>query len=63
MTIEIGDSKDSLTLDELRPGETVDIPKGKIHRVTALEDSVIIEASTPELDDVVRLEDDYGRQS
>lgn len=63
MKIEIGDSIDSLTVDELRPGETVDIPKGTIHRVTALEDSVIIEASTPELDDVIRLEDDYGRQS
>ena len=63
MTIEIGDSKDSLAIDELHPGETVDIPKGTIHRVMALEDSVLIEASTPELDDVVRLEDDYGRQS
>lgn len=63
MKIEIGDSKDALIVDELRPGETVDVPRGKIHRVTALEDSVLIEASTPELDDVVRLEDDYGRQS
>ena len=34
---------------------------GKIHRVSALEDSVIIEVSTPELDDVVRIEDDYDR--
>lgn len=63
MKIEIGDSVDSLVIDELRPGEAVDVPRGKIHRVTALEDSVIIEASTPELDDVVRLQDDYGRES
>lgn len=63
LRIEIGDSVDALLTDELHPGETVDVPCGKIHRVTALEDSVIIEVSTPELNDVVRLEDDYGRQS
>ena len=63
MKIELGDSKDSLVEDQLHPGETVDIPKGRIHRVTAIEDSVLIEVSTPELDDVVRVEDDYGRQS
>jgi mannose-6-phosphate isomerase len=34
---------------------------GTVHRVTALEDTTIIEVSTPELDDVVRLEDRYGR--
>jgi hypothetical protein len=32
-----------------------------VHRWKALEDSVVLEASTPELDDVVRLEDNYGR--
>ena len=61
LRIEMGDSRDSLAADELLPGETVDIPKGAVHRVSALEDSVIIEASTPELDDVVRIEDDYDR--
>ena len=34
---------------------------GTIHRVTALEDTTIIEVSTPHLEDVVRLEDSYGR--
>lgn len=34
---------------------------GTVHRVTALEDTTILEVSTPELDDVVRLEDAYGR--
>jgi len=63
MTIEIGDSQETLVTDQLRPGETVDVPVRKIHRVTALEDSVLIEVSTPELDDVVRIEDDYGRES
>ncbi len=59
--IEIGDSLDSLVTEEILPGQVVDVPCGTIHRVFALEDSVIIEVSTPQLDDVVRLQDDYGR--
>ncbi len=39
----------------------VDVPPGTIHRVVALEDCEIIEISSIELDDVIRLEDDYGR--
>jgi mannose-6-phosphate isomerase-like protein (cupin superfamily) len=35
---------------------------GTVHRVRALEDTLVIEVSTPELDDVVRLEDAYGRE-
>jgi mannose-6-phosphate isomerase len=35
---------------------------GTVHRVTALEDTTILEVSTPHLDDVVRLEDRYGRK-
>jgi len=61
ITIEIGGDQHALALDEMRPGEVVDVPRGRVHRVTALEDSVLIEVSTPELDDVVRVEDDYGR--
>jgi mannose-6-phosphate isomerase-like protein (cupin superfamily) len=61
LKVEIGDDKTTLTVDEMRPGDCLDVPKGKVHRVTALEDSVIIEVSTPELDDVVRVQDDYGR--
>jgi len=34
---------------------------GTVHRVTALDDTTVVEVSTPELDDVVRLEDRYGR--
>ncbi len=46
---------------EWRPGEVVSIPPDTVHRMEAVEDSVILEVSTPELDDVVRLEDRYGR--
>jgi mannose-6-phosphate isomerase-like protein (cupin superfamily) len=47
---------------EMRPGERVHITPKTVHRMTALEDSDIFEVSTPELDDVVRLEDRYGRE-
>ncbi len=46
---------------ELRPGDALHIPAGTVHRVTAIDDADIFEVSTPELDDVVRLEDRYGR--
>lgn len=39
----------------------VEILPGTVHRLVALDDSQILEVSTPELDDVVRLQDDYGR--
>ena len=45
----------------LRAGETVHIPPKLIHQIEALVDSDVLEASTPELDDLVRLQDRYGR--
>ncbi len=48
---------------EMLPGEKIHVPCGTIHRMTALEDSDLFEVSTPEVDDVVRLEDRYGRES
>jgi len=62
LRLEMGEGKDALAADEVLPGECFDVPRGRVHRVSALEDSVIIEVSTPELDDVVRVEDDYGRR-
>jgi mannose-6-phosphate isomerase len=47
---------------EMGPGSCITIRPGTVHRMTALEDSVLLEVSTPELDDVVRLEDRYGRE-
>jgi mannose-6-phosphate isomerase-like protein (cupin superfamily) len=46
---------------ELGPNEPFHITPGLRHRMVAIEDTHIVEASTPELDDVVRLEDRYGR--
>lgn len=45
----------------IRAGEAFHIPPGVIHRMEAVRDTDVAEVSTPELDDVVRLEDRYGR--
>ena len=42
--------------------ETISLEPGIIHRMEAVEDSIYLEASTPELDDVVRISDDYARK-
>jgi mannose-6-phosphate isomerase len=52
---------ESMVEREMLPGESRHISPGTIHRMTAIEDSNIFEVSTPELDDVVRVEDRYGR--
>ena len=48
---------------EMAPGDCITIRPGDVHRITAIEDAVVLEVSTPELDDVIRLEDRYGRSS
>jgi quercetin dioxygenase-like cupin family protein len=50
-----------LTKHEVTPGERFHVTPGTVHRMTAIEDCDVVEVSTPELDDVVRLEDRYGR--
>jgi quercetin dioxygenase-like cupin family protein len=47
---------------EMKPGDSIHVLPKTIHRMTAIEDCDVLEASTPELDDVVRLEDRYGRE-
>ena len=47
---------------EMNPGDVFHVTPGTVHRMTGLTDCDILEVSTPELDDVVRLEDRYGRQ-
>jgi mannose-6-phosphate isomerase-like protein (cupin superfamily) len=46
---------------QLGPGESFHIDPGLRHRMIAIEDTDVYEVSTPDLDDVVRLEDAYGR--
>jgi len=46
---------------KIKPGDVIDVLPGQIHRVIAVTDLVFIEASTKELDDVIRLADDASR--
>jgi len=50
-----------LLVRTLKAGESVHIPPKLIHQIEAVADSDVLEASTPELDDLVRLHDRYGR--
>ena len=50
-----------LTKWEMKPGDVYHVTPKTVHRMTAVEDCDVLEVSTPELDDVVRLEDRYGR--
>jgi len=61
--LELGSAGDAVLKEEIiAEGAAFHYRPGTVHRVTALEDTTILEVSTPHLDDVVRLEDRYGRQ-
>jgi mannose-6-phosphate isomerase len=61
--LELGSAGDAMLEEEVvGSGACFRFRPGTVHRVTALEDTTIIEVSTPQLDDVVRLEDRYGRE-
>ena len=51
-----------LNSEVVGPGASFHFQAGTVHRLTAVEDTTILEVSTPQLDDVVRLEDRYGRE-
>jgi mannose-6-phosphate isomerase len=60
--VELAMPGDAVTDREIvAPGAAFRFRPGTVHRVTAIEDTLIVEVSTPQLDDVVRLEDAYGR--
>jgi len=59
--IELGGPEGALTTRRMKVGDTLHITPGTRHRLTAVADTDIFEVSTPEVDDVVRLEDRYGR--
>lgn len=56
-----GTDKTSLQEKILNTGDKIDVAPYTIHRLEALEDSEVFEVSTPDLEDVVKLHDDYGR--
>jgi mannose-6-phosphate isomerase len=59
---DAGEGEGGLETVEIREGDALHFPPGTLHRVTALEDTLIVEVSTPQLDDVVRVQDRYGRE-
>jgi mannose-6-phosphate isomerase-like protein (cupin superfamily) len=59
--LELGEVGGALSETEIGPGDAFRFRPGTVHRVTALADLLVVEVSTPHLDDVVRLEDRYGR--
>jgi len=60
---EIEGSDGRMTSKVVQPGQCIRVPPRTRHRLEAIEDTIFFEVSTPELDDVVRVEDDYGRAS
>ena len=62
LLVEVGLHESELETFELGVGESIHLRPGVRHRVTAIGDTVMLEASTTQLTDVVRLEDRYGRE-
>jgi mannose-6-phosphate isomerase len=61
--LELGEVGGKLETMEIVPGDAFRFHPRTVHRVTAVEDTLVIEVSTRHLTDVVRLEDRYGRES
>jgi mannose-6-phosphate isomerase len=61
LRIDVGPTKEELSSKIYGPNETITLEPGLVHRMEGVEDCIYLEASTPEIDDVVRLLDDYNR--
>jgi quercetin dioxygenase-like cupin family protein len=59
--LDLDDESGALQTRRLKEGDNARILPGRRHRMTAIEDADIFEVSTPDLEDVIRLEDRYGR--
>ena len=62
LRLHIEDDAGALTTRELGPGDAAHIAVGRRHRYEAIERVELVEVSTPEIGDVVRVEDDFGRE-
>lgn len=62
MTLLFEDEQGQMQERVMLPGDAHHMPVGRKHRMIAIEDTDVIEVSTPQLDDVVRVEDGYGRE-
>ena len=61
LLVELEDKAGAMQSFEMEPGQSIHFCPPRKHRVTALKDSIVFEVSTPHLNDIVRLEDRYGR--
>ncbi len=61
LKIYTGTSKTDLVSKIYSSGDSITLSPGQIHRMEGVVDSIYLEASTPEMDDVVRIADDYNR--
>lgn len=59
--LEVGEPGRTPDVEVVGPGRAFRFTPGTVHRWRALEDTLVLEVSTPDVDDVVRLEDRYGR--
>ena len=62
LRLTLEDEAGAIQTEELGPGDHRRVLTGRIHRYEAVKRCEILEVSTPELDDVIRLEDDFGRE-
>jgi len=62
LRLHLEDDAGVMTVRELGPGDSARVPVGRRHRFEAVQRVELIEVSTPELDDVIRVEDDFGRE-
>ena len=62
LRLYLEDDAGTVRVEEIGPGDHRHVATGRIHRYEAIERTELMEVSTPELDDVVRLEDDFGRE-
>lgn len=62
LLIYIGNDENNLEEKIFTKNQTITIEPKIIHRMEALEDCVYLESSTPEMDDVIRIKDDYLRK-
>jgi mannose-6-phosphate isomerase len=62
LRLYLEDASGTVRVEELTAGDHRHVATGRIHRYEAIERTELMEVSTPELDDVVRLEDDFGRE-
>ena len=62
LDLVLEDESGSVATHRLGPGMSARVRPGRRHRFVAVEDTDLFEVSSPEIDDVVRLEDEYGRE-